>query len=67
LVGTVVLRGIRTDMTSPAVSMPSESGETSSSSSSDVFTEPVRARMAARTAAPYATASVGLFELWRLD
>jgi hypothetical protein len=54
-------------MTPPAVSMPSESGETSSSSSSDVFTEPVRARMAARTAAPYATASVGLFELWRLD
>eukprot|EP00966_Prymnesium_polylepis_P102566 2376054-Prymnesium_polylepis.1 len=56
-VGTVVLRGMSTVMTSPAVSRPRESGVTSSSSRSSVLAEPVPERMAAWTAAPYATAS----------
>mmetsp|Transcript_77918 Transcript_77918/g.154776 ORF Transcript_77918/g.154776 Transcript_77918/m.154776 type:complete len:352 (-) Transcript_77918:618-1673(-) len=63
LVGTVVLRGMRTVITSPAVSRPSESGVTSSSSKSSVLAEPVPERMAAWTAAPYATASSGLIDL----
>mmetsp|Transcript_17000 Transcript_17000/g.51530 ORF Transcript_17000/g.51530 Transcript_17000/m.51530 type:complete len:266 (+) Transcript_17000:655-1452(+) len=52
-----------TVITSPAVSRPSESGVTSSSSRSSVFAEPVPERMAACTAAPYATASSGLIDL----
>jgi len=52
LVGTVVLRGMSTVITSPAVSRPSESGVTSSSSRSSVLAEPVPERMAACTAAP---------------
>jgi hypothetical protein len=52
LVGTVVLRGISTVMTSPAVSRPRDRGVTSSSSRSSVLAEPVPERMAAWTAAP---------------
>ena len=63
MVGTVVLRGMSTVITSPAVSRPSERGVTSSSSRSSVLAEPVPERMAACTAAPYATASSGLIDL----
>merc|ERR1719378_536172 len=59
-VGTVVLSGMSVVITSPAVSRPSDSGVTSSSSRSSVSAEPVPERMAACTAAPYATASSGL-------
>ena len=50
--GMVVPRGMRSVITPPAVSMPSESGVTSSSSKSSVFAEPVPERMAAWKAAP---------------
>mmetsp|Transcript_50950 Transcript_50950/g.110667 ORF Transcript_50950/g.110667 Transcript_50950/m.110667 type:complete len:232 (-) Transcript_50950:615-1310(-) len=53
---------MRTVMTSPAVSRPRESGVTSRSSRSSVLAEPVPERIAACTAAPYATASSGLME-----
>ena len=53
---------MRVVITSPAVSRPRESGVTSSSSRSSVLAEPVPERMAACTAAPYATASSGLIE-----
>ena len=56
LVGIVVLRGIRTLTMPPSVSIPSESGVTSSSS---MFVIPP-ARMCACTAAPSATTSSGL-------
>eukprot|EP00966_Prymnesium_polylepis_P033653 782152-Prymnesium_polylepis.1 len=49
-------------MTWPAVSSPSDSGTTSSSTISAVLAEPPFVRMAACTAAPYATASSGLIE-----
>ena len=62
-VGTVVLRLMRAVMTPPAVSIPSERGETSSKSKSCVFSEVSPERMAAWTAAPYATASSGLIDL----
>mmetsp|Transcript_12628 Transcript_12628/g.31494 ORF Transcript_12628/g.31494 Transcript_12628/m.31494 type:complete len:266 (+) Transcript_12628:963-1760(+) len=54
---------MRTVITSPAVSRPSERGVTSSSSRSSVLAEPVPERIAAWTAAPYATASSGLIDL----
>mmetsp|Transcript_149427 Transcript_149427/g.362933 ORF Transcript_149427/g.362933 Transcript_149427/m.362933 type:complete len:229 (-) Transcript_149427:352-1038(-) len=63
-VGTVVLRGMSTVITPPAVSRPMESGATSSSSKSsslDDLSEPDR--MAACTVAPNATASSGLIDL----
>ena len=62
LVGTVVLRGMRTVMTSPAVSRPSERGVTSRRRRSSVLAEPWPERIAAWTAAPYATASSGLID-----
>ena len=49
-------------MTPPAVSMPSDSGATSSSRMSCVILDWSPVRMAACTAAPYATASSGLME-----
>mmetsp|Transcript_60340 Transcript_60340/g.159524 ORF Transcript_60340/g.159524 Transcript_60340/m.159524 type:complete len:266 (+) Transcript_60340:733-1530(+) len=52
-----------TVMTSPAVSRPSESGVTSSSSTSLVSSPPSPERMPPCTAAPYATASSGLMPL----
>jgi len=61
-VGTVVLRGMSTVITSPAVSRPSESGVTSRRRRSSVFDEPLPERIAACTAAPYATASSGLID-----
>mmetsp|Transcript_10833 Transcript_10833/g.37745 ORF Transcript_10833/g.37745 Transcript_10833/m.37745 type:complete len:229 (+) Transcript_10833:671-1357(+) len=63
-VGTVVLRGMSTVITPPAVSRPIDSGATSSSSRSsslDDLSEPDR--MAAWTVAPNATASSGLIAL----
>ena len=62
LVGTVVLRGMRTVMTSPAVSRPSERGVTSRRRRSSVLADPWPERIAAWTAAPYATASSGLID-----
>ena len=58
LVGIVVLRGMSTVVTPPSVSMPSESGVTSSSSTS--FCSPVST--APWIAAPIATTSSGLTE-----
>ena len=50
-------------MTSPAVSNPSESGATSSKRRSSVLDDVFPDRIAACTAAPYATASSGLIDL----
>uniref|UniRef100_A0A0A9BJB8 GSVIVT00024351001 n=1 Tax=Arundo donax TaxID=35708 RepID=A0A0A9BJB8_ARUDO len=50
-------------MTPPAVSRPRDSGVTSSRSRSCTFSLPSPLRMAAWTAAPYATASSGLMLL----
>merc|ERR1719450_55091 len=62
--GTVVLRLMSVVMTPPAVSSPSESGVTSSSSRSESFSdESAPERMAACTVAPNATASSGLILL----
>ncbi len=63
LVGIWLLRPITTDMRAPLTSMPSDSGVTSSSSSDLVASLPWPVRMAACTAAPYATASSGLMDL----
>ncbi len=60
LVGIVVLRSMRRVKTPPSVSMPSDSGVTSSSSTS--LTSPWRTP--AWTAAPIATTSSGLTPLW---
>ena len=60
LVGMVVLRSIRVVRTPPSVSMPSDSGVTSSSSRS--LTSP--ASTPACRAAPTATTSSGLTPLW---
>ena len=62
LVGTVVLRLMRAVKTPPAVSIPIDSGATSRRSRSCVFSDVSPVRMAAWTAAPYATASSGLIE-----
>ena len=64
LVGMVVLRGIRVVITPPAVSIPSESGATSRSNKSLTYSFPYPVRIAAYTAAPYATASSGLIDLF---
>ncbi|PWU85984.1 hypothetical protein C4B63_137g25 [Trypanosoma cruzi] len=64
LVGIVVLRLISDVMTPPAVSMPSVSGVTSSSSRPSVCLLLPPVRMKACTAAPYATASSGLMLLF---
>mmetsp|Transcript_23246 Transcript_23246/g.25791 ORF Transcript_23246/g.25791 Transcript_23246/m.25791 type:complete len:226 (-) Transcript_23246:982-1659(-) len=63
LVGIVELRLRSADMTPPAVSMPSVSGVTSSSSRPSVCFDLPPFRMKACTAAPYATASSGLMLL----
>ena len=60
LVGMVVLRSMSRVMTPPSVSMPSDSGVTSSSRTS--LTSPER--IPAWTAAPTATTSSGLTPLW---
>ena len=62
LVGMVVLRSISRVKTPPSVSMPSDSGVTSSSSTSltSPFSTPPW------MAAPMATTSSGLTPLWRL-
>lgn len=59
----VVFLGIRTVMTPPAVSIPNESGVTSISKTLSVASDPVPDKIAAWTAAPYATASSGLMDL----
>mmetsp|Transcript_8158 Transcript_8158/g.14700 ORF Transcript_8158/g.14700 Transcript_8158/m.14700 type:complete len:240 (+) Transcript_8158:790-1509(+) len=59
----VVFRGMSTVMTPPAVSRPRDRGVTSSNSRSCTFSEVSPDRMAAWTAAPYATASSGLMDL----
>ena len=59
-VGMVVLRSMSRDMTPPSVSMPSDSGVTSSSRTS--LTSP--ASTPAWIAAPTATTSSGLTPLW---
>mmetsp|Transcript_28900 Transcript_28900/g.63718 ORF Transcript_28900/g.63718 Transcript_28900/m.63718 type:complete len:240 (-) Transcript_28900:727-1446(-) len=58
-----VLRGMSLVMTPPRVSKPRDRGVTSSSSRSCTFSPPSPVRMAAWTAAPYATASSGLMLL----
>ena len=63
LVGIVVFLGIRTVMTPPAVSIPSESGVTSIKRRLSVCADPCPERIAAWTAAPYATASSGFIDL----
>ncbi len=60
LVGMVVLRSMSRCMTPPLVSMPSDSGVTSSNRTS--FTSPLSTP--AWTAAPMATTSSGLTPLW---
>ena len=57
------LRSISLVMTPPAVSMPSESGATSTSSTSWMAELVSPESTAACTAAPYATASSGLMDL----
>merc|ERR1712018_957161 len=56
-VGIVVFLLIREDITPPAVSMPRERGATSRRRRSETASEVSPTRMAACTAAPYATAS----------
>ena len=63
LVGIVVLRSIILVITPPAVSIPSDRGATSRSSSSLVLLLPCPVRIDACTAAPYATASSGFSDL----
>ncbi|KAJ8425770.1 hypothetical protein Cgig2_014884 [Carnegiea gigantea] len=63
LVGMVVFLGIKTVMTPPAVSKPRDRGVTSSNKRSWTFSFPSPLKMAACTAAPYATASSGLMLL----
>mmetsp|Transcript_9083 Transcript_9083/g.24163 ORF Transcript_9083/g.24163 Transcript_9083/m.24163 type:complete len:258 (-) Transcript_9083:584-1357(-) len=58
--GMTVLRGMIAAITPPVVSIPSVSGDTSSSSSSSIFLSRSPERTPACTAAPYATASSGL-------
>mmetsp|Transcript_13844 Transcript_13844/g.42151 ORF Transcript_13844/g.42151 Transcript_13844/m.42151 type:complete len:245 (+) Transcript_13844:624-1358(+) len=60
LAGTTVLRGTRTSITPPVVSMPRVRGVTSSSKRSIVFLSRSPDKTPAWTAAPYATASSGL-------
>lgn len=62
--GMVVPRLMRAVMTPPAVSIPSESGATSRRSTSFVASEASPLRIPPWTAAPYATASSGLIDLF---
>lgn len=64
LVGIVVFLGMRTVITPPAVSIPKERGATSRSKSEDTLASPSPVKIAAYTAAPYATASSGLIDLF---
>merc|ERR1712107_292100 len=64
LVGMVVFLLIKLVITPPAVSMPRERGATSSSKRSPTVSLSSPLRMAAWTAAPYATASSGLIDLF---
>ena len=63
LVGIVVFLGINTVMTPPTVSKPMDNGVTSNNKRSWTFSLPSPDKMAAWTAAPYATASSGLMDL----
>lgn len=63
LTGIVVFRFINTAITPPAVSIPKDRGVTSRSRISRTASELSPVRMAACTAAPYATASSGLIDL----
>lgn len=51
-------------MSPPKTSTPNESGVTSNNIKSAVFSPPVSLKIAAYTAAPYATASSGLIDLF---
>lgn len=64
LVGIVEFLPISTDITPPAVSIPRDSGVTSRSRRSLRTSDSSPARMAACTAAPQATASSGLIDLF---
>merc|ERR1719273_2639635 len=61
--GIVLLRSISFVITPPAVSMPSDSGVTANSSRSPASFISSPLKIAACTAAPYATASSGLIDL----
>jgi len=63
LVGMVVFLGMRTVITPPAVSIPRERGATSRRTQLLTCSFPYPVRIAAWTAAPYATASSGLIDL----
>ena len=63
-VGIVVLRLINVVITSPAVSIPRDKGATSNRSKSSVRSDLSPLRIDAWTAAPYATASSGLIDLF---
>lgn len=63
LVGIVVFLGINTVITPPAVSIPNDNGVTSNNNKSCTSSEPCPVKIAACTAAPYATASSGLIDL----
>jgi len=65
-VGMVVFLGMRTVITPPAVSIPRDNGVTSSKSKSFTLLSPSPVRIAAYTAAPYATASSGLIDLFKV-
>mmetsp|Transcript_14914 Transcript_14914/g.45582 ORF Transcript_14914/g.45582 Transcript_14914/m.45582 type:complete len:355 (+) Transcript_14914:631-1695(+) len=62
LAGMVVPLGTRVVMTSPLVSRPRDKGVQSRSTMPAVFSEMLSVRIAACTAAPYATASSGLMD-----
>mmetsp|Transcript_878 Transcript_878/g.2740 ORF Transcript_878/g.2740 Transcript_878/m.2740 type:complete len:319 (-) Transcript_878:1158-2114(-) len=64
LVGIVVFLGINTVMTPPTVSKPIDNGVTSNNNKSWTFSFPSPDKMAAWTAAPYATASSGCTDLF---
>ena len=64
LAGIVEFLGINAVITPPAVSIPNVNGATSSNNTSSVAFPPVPVKMAACTAAPYATASSGLMDLF---
>jgi len=59
-----VFLAISTVMTPPAVSIPRDNGATSNNKRSWIFSDPELVKIAAYTAAPYATASSGLMLLF---
>jgi len=59
-----VFLGINTVITPPAVSKPIDNGATSNSNKSWTVESPAPVKIAAYTAAPYATASSGLIDLF---